>query len=310
MALRSACLFGLAIATCIGLSSAPAVAQAGIPFAPLEDTALKDPDNPAKVFRWDFARVEHEFPLSRADRMAITPEMLRGLSQEQIDQIYARLTAGPIPNGQHRGDLFFPQGDSLRARLDEILGGIPGKVAEAKIDLLERIGRTLWKGKVFDREARVLRNMIDDIEPLRALIDDPSGVPTARVRREGLLGRLFPNDTVWLLFPAKLYCGQSLLDGRRESVIIDYGYSDEIADYRASPDSLAGRNGLQIRDEIRMVRPGLYLGRAYAHRMFLLNFVLFDPEEAERGGPAFASGAPIAEDCWPGEQKRREAANQ
>jgi hypothetical protein len=114
---------------------------------------------------------------------------------------------------------------------------------------------------------------------------------------------------VWLLFPAKLYCGQSLLDGRRESVIIDYSYSDEIADYRASPDSLAGRNGLQIRDEIRMVRPGLYLGRAYAHRMFLLNFILFDPEEAERAGPAFAAGAPIAEDCWPGEQKRQEAAN-
>ena len=32
----------------------------------------------------------------------------------------------------------------------------------------------------------------------------------------------------WLLFPAKLYCGQSLLDSRRESVIIDYFFSDEL----------------------------------------------------------------------------------
>ena len=32
----------------------------------------------------------------------------------------------------------------------------------------------------------------------------------------------------FLLFPAKLYCGQSLLDGRRESVIIDYAFTDEL----------------------------------------------------------------------------------
>ncbi len=64
----------------------------------------------------------------------------------------------------------------------------------------------------------------------------------------------------FLLFPAKLYCGQSLLDGRRESVIIDYAFTDELPGYREHPDSLGGRKGLRIRDEIRMVRPGFYLG--------------------------------------------------
>ena len=79
-----------------------------------------------------------------------------------------------------------------------------------------------------------------------------------------------------LLFPAKIYCGQSLLDARRDSVIVDYSYNDDINGYRKSPDLLAGRGGLRIRDEIRMVRPGLYLGRAYANRAFLLNFTLFN----------------------------------
>ena len=43
------------------------------------------------------------------------------------------------------------------------------------------------------------------------------------------------------MFPARLYCGQSLLDSRRESVIIDYFFTDEIPGYRERPDYLAGR---------------------------------------------------------------------
>jgi hypothetical protein len=131
---------------------------------------------------------------------------------------------------------------------------------------------------------------------------------TASVPRGGLLGRFLPSTTVWLLFPAKLYCGQSLLDTRRESIIIDYMYNDEIEGYRASPDSLAGRGGLKIRDEIRMIRPGFYLGRAYANRMFLLNFTLYNPELAEAGAEAFAGGAATTEDCWIGEQIRAASA--
>jgi hypothetical protein len=37
--------------------------------------------------------------------------------------------------------------------------------------------------------------------------------------------------------------------------------------------------------------------------MFLLNFIVFNPEVMERDAAAFAAGGPIAEDCWPGEQK-------
>ncbi len=108
----------------------------------------------------------------------------------------------------------------------------------------------------------------------------------------------------WLMFPARLYCGQSLLDSRRESVIIDYFYTDEIPGYRERPDFLAGRRGLQVRDEVRMVRPGFYLGRAYLGKIFLLNFTLYNKDVATRDGDAFVKTGQVAEDCWTGTQQR------
>jgi hypothetical protein len=290
-----------------GCAQAQESRNSTIPFAPRQDTAIKDPENPTKTFRIDMARVEHDYPLSRADLAKITPEYLATLSQEEIDQIYGRLTAGPIPDGPYQGDLFFARGDDQRKRLDEILGGIEGRIAGAQLNKIEMIGRALWKGKYFYRDQRVLRNMISDAAVLRPLIDNPETLLRETIPRTGWLAKILPRNEVWLLFPAKLYCGQSLLDGRRESVIIDYYYSDEILGYRASPDSLGGRGGLRIRDEIRMVRPGFYLGRAYANRMFLLNFTVYNEDVAEAGAASFASNAPIAEDCWAGEQARAAA---
>ena len=57
----------------------------------------------------DFARVEQEFPLAVAELEKLTPANLKNFSQEQLDQIYARLTAGPIPDGPFDGDLIFPR---------------------------------------------------------------------------------------------------------------------------------------------------------------------------------------------------------
>jgi hypothetical protein len=293
---------------CILAGSQPAALD--IPFAPIEDTALKDPDNPAKRFRVDFARVEHEFPLTRQHLARLTPGNIKDLTQEEVDQIYGRLTAGPIPNGNFAGDLFFPPGDrvspqvEVRTRLEEILGGLKGRVVGAGIEALEDIGRDLWKGKQFDRQQGLLRNMIDDSPIITLLTDSPHTAPTTTIPTGRRFIDRFLSNSVLLLFPAKVHCGQSLLDARRESIIVDYNYSEELPAYRPRPDHLAGRGGLKIRDEIRMVRPGFYLGRAYANRMFLLNFTLYDEELAEREAAAFANGAAVAEDCWPGEQAR------
>ena len=158
--------------------------------------------------------------------------------------------------------------------------------------MLETAGEALWKGKVFYREQKVLRNRIQDLAVLRPVIG-PGDIQKIDV--DGM--------DAWLLFPAKLYCGQSLIDSRRESIIIDYAFTDEIPGYREKPDFLAGRRGLKVRDEIRMVRPGLYLGRAYMDHAFILNFVLYS-EELDKAGRAEFTAGQIKNDCWPGTQQR------
>ena len=249
----------------------------------------------------DLARLEHESPLTPADLMKITPDNLKGATQEQVDQIYARLTAGPIPDGAYDGKMFFPKGSSERARLAEIVGGgLKGFIVDRKAATLEHIGEFIWKGKVFYRNEGVLRNRIQDLLILKPVV----GPNAEQIQKLDIDGK-----DAWLLFPAKLYCGQSLLDGRRESVIIDYAFTDDLPGYREMPDILAGREGLEIRDEIRMVRPGFYLGRAYIKKVFALNFTLYNKTVAEKESQTFAGSGSVNEDCWVGNQRLTAMAN-
>ncbi|MBA2253238.1 MAG: hypothetical protein H0W13_11160 [Nitrospirales bacterium] len=252
------------------------------------------PSGEGYASKMDFARLEHELPLTSADVMKITPANLAAATQEQVDQIYARLTTGPIPDGPYEGQMFFSKDSSQRARVAEIVGGLKERLVHSKTVTLEHLGEIAWKRKVFYKKARVLRNRINDLALLKPLLGENIG----SIQKLDVDGK----DT-WLLFPAKLYCGQSLLDGRRESIIIDYAFTDDLEGYREMPDSLAGREGLQIRDEIRMVRPGFYLGRAYMKRTFVLNFTLYNKEIAEKDTGVFQASGQIEEDCWVGSQR-------
>jgi len=244
---------------------------------------------------YDFARLEHEMPLAPADLVTITPENLKAASQEQVDQIYARLTAGPIPDGSFDGQMFFPKGSSGKARLAEIVGGgLKGRLVNFKSAKIEKMGGMLWKGKVFYRDQRVLRNRIEDLVVLKLLLGDDAD----RIEKIEADGK-----DQWLLFPAKLYCGQSLLDGRRESVLIDYAFTDDLDGYREMPDALVGRDGLEVRDEIRMIRPGFYLGRAYMKKAFVLNFMLTNKAVIKKETAAFKTSGQVNEDCWIGSQR-------
>jgi hypothetical protein len=312
-----------------------------IKFAPMRDTAIKDPDNPTKTFRVDMAQVEQDYPLGRTDLAKLKPEHIRALAQEEIDQIYGRISPGPIPDGVYHGDLIFPRPDSANEtyatqaqlmvqrlrqmvavfvpigsvrppRLEEALGGVEGLAAGTKLLLLEQVGRTIWKGKYFYRDRRMLRNFIEDFKVVEHIItiDDKNAVEKISIPRQGRLLPIFlPTTSVNLLFPAKLFCGQSLIDGRREAILLDYAFNDELPGYQKNPDGLVGRNGLHVLDEMRMIRPGLYLGRGYINRIFVLNFTLYNPKVAEAGLASFARGEPISEDCWPGEQLRHATAN-
>lgn len=282
-------------------------AAAGLAAALLLSACGGEPDKPKIEFmaygqgysgKPFFARLEHRLPLAatveqREQLARVTPEYLAGLDQEQVDQIYARLSAGPIPDGPYDGALFFPQGSSGKLRASEIVGGLKGLAIRIKGKKLEILGEILWKGKVFYRDQMVLRNRIEDLAILAPIVDDIFSVPKIEV----------DSRDSWLLFPARLYCGQSLLDGRRESLIIDYGFSDEIEGYREKPDYLASRRGFQVRDEIRMIRPGLYLGRAYIGRAFVLNFTLYNPEVAEQARDQWIASGQLGEDCWIGHQR-------
>ncbi len=285
---------------CIVLAAALALVLTGCDR--LGDLFAKKPDiayapyGEGYASKPDLAQVEYEHPIAAAELAKITPRYLAGLEQEQLDQLYARLASGPIPDGAFDGEIVFPRGSSGRLRVAEIVGGFSGLAVDFKGKTLETLGEALWKGKVFYRDQKVLRNRIQDLAVLRPVIG-PGDIPKIDV----------DGKDAWLLFPAKLYCGQSLLDSRRESIIIDYAFTDELPGYRERPDFLAGRRGLRVRDEIRMVRPGLYLGRAYMDHAFGLNFVLYNKKLDKAGHTDFLAGK-VTDDCWSGTQKRVVAA--
>jgi hypothetical protein len=231
----------------------------------------------------DVARLRSDFPLTDSERLLLTPETLKALTQDQVDQIYLRLAAGPIPDGPFRGDLFFPRGVDGRARIRDVADPAPKLLPHIAALRIEHLGKALWKGKVFFRSQGILRNRIDDLAILRPIFPDSSTIPKLT----------FDGATTWLLFPAQLSCGASRLDPSRRSITIDYSQGPKIEGYRAVPDALAGEDGLKIFDEVRTIRPGFYLGRAYFGERFGLNFTLIDPAVAA-GTPPFTG---IQEDC-------------
>ncbi|MDD2667719.1 MULTISPECIES: hypothetical protein [Zoogloea] len=245
--------------------------------------------------KMDLAQVEYKYPIPTVELGKVTPEYLATLDQEQLDQIYARLTAGPIPDGAFDGRILLSRGGSGKFRLSEIVGGFTGLGLHLKGLVLEDVGEALWRGKVFYRQEGVLRNRIEDLGVLKKM-----GLVQGEPKKMDFNGK-----QTWLLFPAKLYCGQSLLDARRESIIIDYFFTDEIPGYQENPDYLAGRRGLRVRDEIRMIRPGFYLGRAYLDKGFALNFTLYNKDMDAQGRDAFVKTGQVQEDCWSGTQARK-----
>ena len=184
-----------------------------IPFAPLEDTALKDPDNPTKIFRVDLARVEHDFPLTRAERAALTPgqhpRAEPGGGRPALRPPHRRPDPRrPLP----RRSLLRRAATACGRALEEILGGLRGPHRRREDrDVAEAAGRALWKGKMFYRDERELRNFIEDFRAARR----PDRRSRRAARRPPCRARAgsstsCPPTDVWLLFPAKLYCGQSL----------------------------------------------------------------------------------------------------
>lgn len=131
------------------------------------------------------------------------------MSLAELDDLFRRSPAGPIPDGPVDGTVLCEPGTEL------------SEVAAKVAHLL------FWKGKVFDSKAGQLRNVILPVG-MQAIVAD--------VYR----------DTSWF-------------DGK-ECIVLDYSKTSIVAHW--------------IRDEIRMVAPGLYLGLVFWDRKRILDFAL------------------------------------
>jgi hypothetical protein len=131
------------------------------------------------------------------------------MSRQELNELFKRSPAGPIPIGDSTGTAIAVPG-TLTARV------------------LRRVARWFfWQGKVFDPQTK------------------------------GLLNKVGPFST--RAIPATVYIDKSWLDGE-DAVIIDYSNSWKAA--------------RMIRDEIRLVQPGVYLGKVWLKSSESIFFVL------------------------------------
>lgn len=243
----------------------------------------------------DFAELERRYPIDKNVLKSWTQQDLRKLNQEQLDQLYARLTAGPIPDGAYKGEIVFTKEGGLEGIARQFFPIDP--LVQGNFAVLKQFGEFLWKGKHFYRQDGILRNLIEDGFAQEATIKTIAWTLLGtNPRFDQMVHSKIAGVAYLEMFPSKLYCGQSLLDSRRESVVIDYAYGDTISGYNSDVDFLATREGLAVRDEIRMVHPGLYLGRAYLRQVFGLVFTLANDQAAQAGD--------MSESCWTGTQPR------
>ena len=134
-------------------------------------------------------------------------DLLR-LQQRELDALFRRAAASPVPDGEMRGTFLPLPGTRL------------GPIAA-------RLGRLAWRGKVFDPATMTMRNRVTPLG-LQAV--------TARIRH-----------------------GNSWLDGE-PCIILDYADTSIIAK--------------PVRDELRCLQPGLYLGKAHVGGLWICDFAL------------------------------------
>ena len=134
---------------------------------------------------------------------------LMEMSQAQLDDLFTKSAAGPIPDGAAKGTAIIA----------------PGTVFSPAI--AQAINFFAWQGKTFDGPHGVLRNRIS-VLGLNAIV-------------------------------AEVYKGPSWYD-QKECIVLDYSKTSTVAGW--------------IRDEMRQLEPGTYLGKVYGGEKPLINFAL------------------------------------
>lgn len=141
--------------------------------------------------------------------MAYDVAQLLAMSQQELDDLFLKSTAGEMPDGPAQGTAIIAPGT---------------KYTENIASFVNHFG---WQGKVFDAEKGLLKNKILAFG-LQAIV-------------------------------AKVYRGPSWLD-QKECIVLDYSDTSLLAHW--------------IRDEIRQIGPGFYLGKVYWGKERLIDFCL------------------------------------
>lgn len=257
----------------------------------------------------DAALLQSRWPLLKENTSKIMPQDIDQMTQEEIDQLYIRASSGPIVPGKYKGSVL--QKNELAMKFKRAVSkkykniDVFNKEVCGETDFVECVAEFAWKGKrIYSPDPETgeyqLRNAISKrvglavkgaLRPLGSHLDPQNWI--LRTLSD------FYGESKLMIFPARVYCGQSLFEHRRESIIIDYARGRDFSPFIKGIDDLAGPDFLGIRDEIRMIRPGLYLGRAYLNKIFLLNFVLHNPEAEVKEGGTWPANA-----CYDGHKNR------
>lgn len=140
---------------------------------------------------------------------AVTASALPSLRRRRLAALFDSGAVGAIPDGKARGTVLLGTGDPL------------GRPTAALVHA------ALWRGKVVDRRAGRLKNLMG-----------PTSIPA---------------------IVAAVYEGPSWHDGR-PCIVLDYSRTSWVARW--------------IRDEIREIAPGLFLGLVFLGRFHVLDFSL------------------------------------
>lgn len=233
-----------------------------------------------------FAEIERLAPLNRGAYALIEPKDLRSLSMEEFNQIYARLSSGPMPLGDYAAYVMQkpPLYQVIKKRLlKQAMGfgqfaSLGRQVCGQEVD--DCLFEFIWKGKRFSAKddmdqikSQSLFNLVSSGFKISLIPDflKSKKVDEAIDFTEGLIDK-----ASLTFFPMHTYCGVSQVDTRRESIIVDGAFGDDfgLPSYIAARDEIVTRKRLNISEEYRMLRPGLYIGKVYANKIFLFNVVL------------------------------------
>ena len=213
--------------------------------------------------RIDFAILEKKLPLNKYSRLKLTTDILDTYSGEELDQLFARLESGTFPDGYFEKKSLMPN-DTGVANLVRKIGSAKGWIAEKLIEFL--VDGT--RGLTFNSKEKTVHSLGKGIY---------MWLITEKEEREQLKKNKYSQHSNKLysqVFPAKMYCNIGAIDTRKESIIIDYTFSDDLDSYHQKPDHLLTRKGFKMKTEIREVHNNLFLGRVYMDNIFMYYIAL------------------------------------